>query len=204
VEALRSAEEPADAQGPLENRVLRARARGELSADAAFEALFREYTRLVSSWLAVRVDRIAVEDLSQDVWLIFYIRFQKWEFGTEMESREARPVLSFLFRTCQFVARSHARLSRSRRSDSLDETEEKDAREDEGGILRGIEARRALSLARRVCPEEELDVLLAKLAGLTGREIAAVLSVTEPVVDHRYRDALKRLRKELKLAGGHD
>jgi len=31
-----------------------------------------------------------------------------------MESAEARPVLSFLFRTCQFVARGHARLARSR------------------------------------------------------------------------------------------
>jgi len=39
---------------PLENRVLRARARGEMSADAAFEALFQEYRRIVASWLAVR------------------------------------------------------------------------------------------------------------------------------------------------------
>jgi DNA-directed RNA polymerase specialized sigma24 family protein len=203
-EALKTAGGREDAPAPLENRVLRARAKGELSADAAFEALFREYTRIVASWLAVRVDRLAVEDLSQDVWLIFYDRFQKWEFGTEMESSEARPVLSFLFRTCGFVARSHARLSKLRKSDPLGEREEGRAREGEGGILRGIEARRALSLARRVCPEEELDVLLAKLAGLTAREIAALLSVTEPVVDHRYRDALKRLRRELKLEGSRD
>ena len=47
----------------------------------------------------------AVDDLAQDVWLIFYSRFRRWEFGTEMESPEARPVLSFLFRTCQFVRR---------------------------------------------------------------------------------------------------
>jgi DNA-directed RNA polymerase specialized sigma24 family protein len=193
-EALKAA----DGLPPLENRVLRARARGELSADAAFEALFREYARIVASWLSVRVDRLAVEDLSQDVWLIFYNRFQRWEFGTEMESSEARPVLSFLFRTVQFVARSHARLSKSRKSDPLGETEGP-AGGDEGGILRGVEARRTLALARRVCPAEELDVLLAKLAGLSGREIANLLSVTEPVVDHRYRDALARLRRELKV-----
>ncbi len=65
---------------PLENRVLRARARGELSADAAFEALFQEYRRIVASWLAVRVDGGSVDDLAQDVWLIFYGRFRRWEF----------------------------------------------------------------------------------------------------------------------------
>ncbi|HLE72101.1 MAG TPA: hypothetical protein VJH87_20655, partial [Vicinamibacteria bacterium] len=66
---------------PLENRVLRARARGEMSADAAFEALFQEYRRIVASWLAVRVDGGSVDDLAQDVWLIFYGRFRRWEFG---------------------------------------------------------------------------------------------------------------------------
>src|SRR3989304_4414615 len=105
-----------EAASPLENRVLRARARGEMSADAAFEALFQEYRRIVASWLAVRVDGGSVDDLAQDVWLIFYGRFRRWEFGTEMESTEARPVLSFLFSTCQFVARGHQPLARSRRA----------------------------------------------------------------------------------------
>jgi RNA polymerase sigma factor (sigma-70 family) len=185
--------------GPLENRVLRARARGELSADAAFETLFREYRRIVASWLAVRVESGSIDDLAQDVWLIFYGRFRRWEFGAEMESTEARPVLSFLFRTCQFVARGHQRLARSRKSDSLEDVEEKALSGDPDRLLRGVEAAKALSLARRVCPEEELDVLLAKLAGMSAREVAKALSITEAVVDHRYRDALARLRAKLRV-----
>ena len=185
-------------EAPLENRVLRARARGEMSADAAFEALFREYRRLVAAWLRARVESSAVDDLAQDVWLIFYGRFRRWEFGTEMESANARPVLSFLFRTCQFVARSHQRLARSRRTDALDEGEEKAAAGPDS-LLRELEAAKALSLARRICPEEELDVLLAKLAGMSAREVSAMLSITEAVVDHRYRDALARLRSKLKV-----
>jgi RNA polymerase sigma factor (sigma-70 family) len=185
-------------EAPLENRVLRARARGEMSADAAFEVLFREYRRLVAAWLRARVESSAVDDLAQDVWLIFYGRFRRWEFGTEMESANARPVLSFLFRTCQFVARSHQRLARSRRTDALDEGEEKAAAGPDS-LLRELEAAKALSLARRICPEEELDVLLAKLAGLSAREVSAMLSITEAVVDHRYRDALARLRSKLKV-----
>jgi RNA polymerase sigma factor (sigma-70 family) len=188
-----------DGSSPLENRVLRARARGEMSADAAFETLFREYQRIVASWLALRVEGAAVDDLAQDVWLIFYGRFRRWEFGTEMESREARPVLSFLFRTCQFVARGHQRLARSRKNDPLEEKHERVAAAGTETLLRDLEAARALSLARRICPEEELDVLLAKLAGMSAREVATTLSITEAVVDHRYRDALKRLRSKLKV-----
>jgi DNA-directed RNA polymerase specialized sigma24 family protein len=42
-------------------------------------------------------------------------------------------------------------------------------------------------------------VLLAKLAGMSAREVAGTLSITEAVVDHRYRDALARLRSKLKV-----
>lgn len=187
-----------DEGASLENRVLRARARGELSADAAFEALFREYRRIVTSWLAVRVGSAGADDLAQDVWLIFYGRFRRWEFGTEMESVNARPVLSFLFRTCQFVARSHQRLARSRRTEPLDPVEGTVAAPDT--LVRDLEATKALSLARRICTEEEIDVLLGKLAGMSARELARALSITEAVVDHRYRDALGRLREKLRVS----
>lgn len=186
-----------ESEVPLENRILRARARGEVSADAAFEVFFREYGRTVSSWLALRVDPWVVDDLAQDVWLIFYTRFRRWEFGVEMESSEARPVLSFLFRTCQFVARGYRRLGHTRKTEPLPERSEPASRSDSALPLR-LEAARALALARKLCSEEELDVLLAKLAGFSAREIAGMLALTEPMVDHRYRDALARLRKEMK------
>lgn len=185
---------------PLENRLLRARSRGEISTDDAFEALFREYARTVTAWLAARVESGVVDDLAQDVWLIFYGRFRSWKFGIEMESVEARPVLSFLFRTCQFVARGHRRLASTRMNESLEDAKVEPANQGASSDpAREIEASRSLAIARRVCSEEEFDVLLAKLAGMTGREIAATLSLTEAVVDHRYRNALSHLRKELRV-----
>jgi DNA-directed RNA polymerase specialized sigma24 family protein len=97
------------------------------------------------------------------------------------------------------VARGHQRLARSRKNDPLEEKHERVAAAGTETLLRDLEAARALSLARRICPEEELDVLLAKLAGMSAREVATTLSITEAVVDHRYRDALKRLRSKLKV-----
>lgn len=185
------------ADAPVENRVLRARALGEVSADAAFETLYREYGRLVLGWLAVRVDASVVDDLAQDVWLIFYNRFRRWEFGTEMESPEARPVLSFLFRTCQFVARGYKRLASSRIVDSLQAPDEVPVDDDRTSILRKLEATRALAIARSACRESEVDVLLAKLSGMSAREIAQTLSISESVVDHRYRNAIAKLRNAL-------
>ena len=182
---------------PIENRVLRARAQGEVSADAAFETLYREYGRTVSAWLAVRVDSAAVDDLAQDVWLIFYSRFRRWEFGTEMESPEARPVLSFLFRTCQFVARGYKRLASSRVVEPLEAPETVPVANGRDSMLRRLEATRALAIARSVCRSNEVDVLLAKLSGMSAREISVTLSVSEAVVDHRYRNAIAKLRRKL-------
>lgn len=192
-------------EASLENRILRARALGEVSADAAFEKLYREYRRVVFGWLGFRVDASVVDDLAQDVWLIFYSRFQRWEFGTEMESTQARPVLSFLFRTCQFVARGHKRLASSRMVDPLDSPDDVPVRVEDAersSMLRKLEATRALAIARSVCRENEVDVLLAKLSGMSAREIAYTLSISESVVDHRYRNAIAKLRK--KLGQGND
>ena len=187
------------AEAPFENRVLRARAQGAVSADAAFETFYQEYGRTVSAWLAVRVDSTVVDDLAQDVWLIFYSRFRRWEFGVEMESLEARPVLSFLFRTCQFVARGHKRLASSRVVDPLEAPDEVPVEGGRAAMLRTLEATRALAIARSVCRENEIDVLLAKLSGMSAREIAVTLSISESVVDHRYRNAIAKLRKKLRL-----
>ena len=191
-------------EAPIENRVLRARARGDVSADAAFETLYREYRRTVSAWLTVRVDSTAVDDLAQDVWLIFYARFRRWEFGTEMESPEARPVLSFLFRTCQFVARGHKRLASSRVVEPLETPEAVPVANGRDSMLRRLEATRALAIAKSVCRSNEMDVLLAKLSGMSAREIASTLSLSEAVVDHRYRNAIAKLRKKLGQGKNHD
>jgi DNA-directed RNA polymerase specialized sigma24 family protein len=92
-----------------ERTVLRARARGEVSAAESFDALYRMHSGAVRGFLRSRVAASTAEDLMQDVFLVFHDRWQRWEFRPEMEAEEARPVLSFLFRTCHFVLRGHLR-----------------------------------------------------------------------------------------------
>lgn len=190
---------PSASEKELENRLLRARARGLISADDAFAQLYQEYARTVLAWLAVRTDASTADDLAQDVWLIFYSRFRRWEFGTEMESPEARPVLSFLFRTARFVARAHQRLAATRKSEPLESGEERAGANGQSRILRKLEAGRILERVHLLCPEDEVDVLLAKLSGMSAREIASALSITASVVDHRYRSALSRIRKAMRI-----
>jgi RNA polymerase sigma factor (sigma-70 family) len=180
--------------------VLRARTRGEVSADAAFERLHALYAPSVRAWLLLRVRGTEAEDLVQDVWTIFYHRWRRWEQRPGMDEPEARPVLSFLYRTCHFALKGHRRKAR------LEDAMETDVADGQAGaerLLLGVEAGRCLDLARRVLRPEELDVLLAKLAGVPAREIAETLGVTESVVDHRFRNALGRVRTRLARGGRH-
>ncbi len=176
-----------------EPAILRARARGDVSADRAFERLHALYAPAVRAFVALRVRGPEADDLVQDVWTIFYQRWRRWEHRPEMEAVDAKPVLSFLYRTCQFAVMGHRRKARPAAERS--EAEAPFAGPD--ALLRETEAARCLDLARRLLTEPELDVLLAKLAGVPAREIARTLGVTESVVDHRFRGGLARLRARL-------
>ena len=186
---------PAEPPSP-EHEVLRARARGDVSADVSFERLYASYAGDVRAWLRMRLSTSEADDLFQDVWVIFHHRWRRWEFRPEMEAPGARPVLSFLYRTAHFVLQGHRRRQSARAEAPLEGAL---ARSDFGVVElhRELEAGRCLDLARRVCPTEELDVLLPKLAGVAAREIARTLGVTESVVDHRFRNALARIKDGL-------
>ncbi len=192
---------PTDGVASPEQPILRARARGIVSADAAFEQLYALYAPSVLGWLLMRTEPADAEDLLQDVWMIFHRRWQGWQFTPEMEAPEARPVLSFLFRTSHFVLQGHRRRQQFRRHDPLD-TEAPDGMAGAHRVLKQIEYGQCLALARKHCPPEELDVLLAKLAGVPAREIAATLGITEPVVDHRFRNAVARIQKQVRPPSG--
>lgn len=186
---------PAEPPSP-EHEVLRARARGDVSADVSFERLYAAYAGDVRAWFRMRLSTSEADDLFQDVWVIFHHRWRRWEFRPEMEAPGARPVLSFLYRTAHFVLQGHRRRQRARAEAPLEGVEPKG---DSGvpELHRELEAGRCLDLARRVCPPEELDVLLPKLAGVAAREIGRTLGVTESVVDHRFRNALTRIKEGL-------
>jgi RNA polymerase sigma factor (sigma-70 family) len=186
-----------DAASP-EQPILRARARGQVSAETAFEQLYALYAPAVLGWLVLRVEASDADDLLQDVWMVFYRRWQRWQFSPEMEAPEARPVLSFLFRTCHFVLKGHRRRQEFRTHDPMDAAEATDHSTGPRQLLRRVELGRCLELVRRLCPPLEQEVLLAKLAGVPAREIARTLDITELAVDHRFRNAIARLQKHFK------
>jgi DNA-directed RNA polymerase specialized sigma24 family protein len=164
-----------------------------VSADQAFEQIHRLYAPAVRAFVSLRVRGPEGEDVVQDVWTIFCQRWRRWEHRPEMEAEGAKPVLSFLYRTSQFAVMGHRR--KAVVAVELDEaTGPRTAPE---APSRELEAGRCLDLARRLLSDEELDVLLAKLAGVPAREIARTLGVTESVVDHRFRRGLGRLRARL-------
>jgi len=58
-----------------------------------------------------------------------------------------------------------------------------------------------LAAAKVSCTDQERAVLTAKLAGVPAREIARTLRITEAAVDHRFRNAVARIREHLMPAG---
>ncbi len=181
-----------------EQAVLRARQAGELSVEDSFRALFDLHARAVMGWLLVRVPRDHAEDLFQEIWAAFFVRWRTWEFRESVSAPEARPVLSFLFRTAAFVRGGQYRRKRQR---EMREEEASPAIPDASSTPAALDAcvqlGRCLDLAAEVCSPEELDALLAKLAGLSGEEMSVSLGVTAAIADHRYRSAVARLRRHL-------
>lgn len=185
---------------PSEHGIVSARMTGDLSADVSFERLYDIYARVVIGWLAVRVEPNMVDDLFQDVWTVFYGRWRTWQRPREMDIPEARPVLSFLFRTVHLVTKAHHRAFRVHESiDDHDMIDEKTAPQ---RLIETITFGQCLELARIHCSEEDLAILTGKLAGVSGREIARTLEISEPTVDHRYRTALAHLREQLTAKPG--
>lgn len=181
-----------------EQPILRARARGEVSADGAFEELFALYGGNIRGWFALRTDPATADDLAQDVWTVFYSRWQRWQFSAEMESPDARPVLSFLYRTCHFVLSGHRKRQVFREHAPLDGAAEQKSSQSAEPLTRRVQLGQCLDAARTHCPPEELDVLLAKLSGLSLDEISRTFGITTAVADHRFRSAIARLQRELR------
>ncbi len=181
---------------PSEQLILRACVQGEISLEDAFYDLYMLYAPIVRGWLLVSVKRAEADDLFQDIWIIFYRRWQQWQFLPEMEDAEARPIASFLYRTFRFALEGHRRRM-MKSPQSIEGMEIQDHAQGSEQLLRQVELGHCLDLARRICSPQELDILLAKLAGIPARDIAQTLSVSESVVDHRFRHVISCLQKRL-------
>jgi RNA polymerase sigma factor (sigma-70 family) len=180
-----------------EQPILRARARGELSCDVAFEEFYSLYISIVRGWAIIGARREDADDICQDVWIIFYRRWCSWRFLPEMEADDARPILSFLYRTFRFSVEGYRRKA-LRKYELLDDVEAVSVSPVEEQLIRGIELNRCLEVARKLFSPDEIDILLAKLSGISAREIAATLAITEAAVDHRFRNSVARLQKHIR------
>jgi len=177
-----------------EHPILQARASGEVSADVSFEQLYDLYQRPVYAWLSLRLPASDADDLAQDVWTIFYRRWQAWRFPAELVP-EAKPVLSFLYRTCHLTLAAFRRMQERDRAGDLEQADGLAA--PIGRWQRDLEVRQCLSAARGACSRDELEILLGKLTGVSARIIARTLGVTESAVDHGYRRAIAKTRAVL-------
>jgi DNA-directed RNA polymerase specialized sigma24 family protein len=177
--------------------ILQARFSGRMSPREGFERFFALYERIVRGWLLVRVAATHAEDLSQDVWTIFYRRWQTWDDRPGLEGAGARPVLSFLFRTCCLVVQGHRRSQAAHPAVPLEEAEDTAPLDAAAAMLSRVQLGECLRTLRDRCSEEEQSIVLAKLAGLAARDIARGLRLSEAVVDHRYRRALARVKSHL-------
>jgi DNA-directed RNA polymerase specialized sigma24 family protein len=180
---------------PPEYGIVSARIGGALSVDASFKHLYEIYASVVQAWLVLRVETHAVEDLMQDVWTVFYRRWQSWQQSPEMDVPEARPVLSFLFRTVHLASKAH---NRGRQNyDPIDGIDPPDQRVAPQRLFQRLLLGRCLELARTQCSPDDLEILLGKLGGVSAKDIARTLCISESAVDHRYRSVVEFLRGQL-------
>jgi RNA polymerase sigma factor (sigma-70 family) len=180
-----------------EHPILQARAAGTVSAEVSFEQLYSLYRRTVYAWLMFRVGRADVDDLAQDVWTIFYRRWQTWRFEAGFEP-EAKPVLSFLYRTCHLTLAGFRRARARGRAEDLSAAENAAA---PAQVYRDLELNECLAAARTACAPDELSVLMGKLTGMSARDIARGIGITESAVDHGYRRAIAKVRAALGQGG---
>jgi len=181
-----------------EHPILQARASAEVSADVSFEQLYDLYKRPVYAWLALRAKPSDADDIAQDVWTIFYRRWQAWRFPEELVP-EAKPVLSFLYRTCHLTLAGFRRMQERNRAEDVEQAGEMAA--PIGSWQRDLEVRQCLTAAREACSPDELEILIGKLTGVSARTIARTLGVTESAVDHGYRRAIAKTRAMLSNPG---
>jgi DNA-directed RNA polymerase specialized sigma24 family protein len=189
-------------QLPPEHGIVSARMSGAMSIDSSFDRLYRMYAPVVGGWLAVRVEAHAVEDLLQDVWTVFYGRWRTWRQPPELDTPDARPVLSFLFRTVHLATKAHRRAMRTH--EPIEGHDLPDQKTVPQHLDESLTLGKCLELARKHCNSDDVAILTGKLAGISAREIARTLGISEFTVDHRYRNALTFLRQQLqsKSSGG--
>ena len=108
---------------------------------------------------------------------------------------EARPVLSFLFRTVHLATKAHRRAWRVH--EPIEEHDLTDERTMAQRLVETLTLGQCLEFAKMHCSDEDVAILTGKLAGISARDIARTLEISESAVDHRYRNTVRYLRQQL-------
>ncbi|MGH9937613.1 MAG: sigma-70 family RNA polymerase sigma factor [Blastocatellia bacterium] len=202
----RSAAEP-EPRSPAatERQLLREYQSLALSLEELFTQVFFAYNRFLTAYLRRRRwDEATIEDLLQSAWIVLWNDLRMGTFfqrGERQAGGVEKPMLAFLVKTCENLARNIQRHNTHFPRISLDEIEP-----DQMTTLAEIEAAQAdarmdyrfiMQMACAACAEDELRVLDLLALGFNRIEIAEIMGQKPHWVDNRRRAACQKIRAEI-------
>ncbi len=169
--------------------------------EKAFEELVRRYQRQVANVIYLILgSRNDVDDLTQEVFLRVYRSLSRVEVTTSL--------FSWIYRIAVNMAIDELRRRKIRRTLSLDffseavlEREKKtdDTSGPSAQVLSDEQKEKVLDAIRKLTPAHRAALVLREYEGLSYREIAETLNITEQAVKSRIfrsREELKRILKD--------
>lgn len=169
--------------------------------ERAFEELVRRYQRQVANVIYLTLgSRAEVDDLTQEVFLRVYRSLSKVEVTTSL--------FSWIYRIAVNIAIDELRRRKIKRTLSLDFFSEwslerektiDDPTEPSERVLSDERKQKVMQAIKKLTPAHRAALVLREYEGLSYREIAQTLNITEQAVKTRIfrsREELKRLLKD--------
>lgn len=174
-----------------------------ISLDELFDNVFLAYHRYLVFYLRRRGWSAAhSEDLLQTAWVTLWRDIKRGTFferGSDAEKTPAaKPILTFMIKTCEFAGRNLYRHENNHPTRSLEEPEIADSLAFENKIEDEICLSDVRRLIFRFCTEDEKRVLNLLAFGLDRTEIAEIVGEKPHWVDNRRRAAAQKIREAMK------
>lgn len=169
--------------------------------ERAFEELVRRYQRQVANVIYLTLgSRTEVDDLTQEVFLRVYRSLSRVEVKTSL--------FSWIYRIAVNIAIDELRRRKIKRTLSLDffsesslerEKSIEDPNEPSEKVLSEEKKQKVVEAIKKLTPAHRAALVLREYEGLSYREIAQTLDITEQAVKSRIfrsREELKKLLKD--------